>query len=438
VAKLSWRGGGTSGGTPKGFHDSSNCTASFGWACDPNNYNQAVEVHFYKDGPEGGTGVFIGSTLANQTREAGVGNECGGNPNHGFEFNTPGSLKDGQAHPIYAYAITIGPAGINPLLMGSPKTINCSPPQPPQTEILFAPMQTVTGNYGDYFDLFARPDLWPNARRLLKGFMFYDLSLINPGPTQFLQDLLNVQAFSRLKAMGLDIVLGTAAIKHWECNGAEMARRVTLPAIEAIQSNGGKVTHVAFEEPYCDGTSRMDGITPLNCGYSIDQAAAETGRYVQAVKARYPDLLFGDVEPYPHFRVDQLKNWILTLKRLNVPVSFFHLDVDLALAERLARDPTVNLNIQSDLAELKSFFQAQNIHFGVILIANRWNATNDQEFYEGTMEWIRIVRDSMGTPPQIIFESWLPNLPGMNLPENSTNYPFTRLINDGWAAFNTH
>jgi hypothetical protein len=237
--------------------------------------------------------------------------------------------------------------------------------------------------------------------------------------------------------MGLDIVLGTAAIKHWECNGAEMARRVTLPAIDAIQSNGGKVTHVAFEEPYCDGTSRMDGITPLNCGYSIDQAAVETGRYVQAVKARYPDLLFGDVEPYPHFRVDQLKNWILTLKRLNVPVSFFHLDVDLALAERLARDLTVNLNIQSDLAELKSFFQAQNIHFGVILIANKWDASDDQEFYEHTMEWIRLVRDSIGIPPQIIFESWLINLPTMNLPENSPGYTFTRLINDGWAAFNT-
>jgi hypothetical protein len=53
------------------------------------------------------------------------------------------------------------------------------------------------------------------------------------------------------------------------------------------------------------------------------------------------------------------------------------------------------------------------------------------------MEWIRLVRDSVGIPPQIIFESWLINLPAMNLPENSPGYTFTRLINDGWAAFNT-
>jgi hypothetical protein len=128
VAKLSWQVGGTSGSTPKGWHDSSNCTASYGWTCDADNYSQAIEVHFYKDGPVGGTGVFIGSTLANQTREAAVGAECGGNPNHGFVFNTPDSLKDGQTHTIYAYAINLGPAGGNPVLSGSPKTINCSPP----------------------------------------------------------------------------------------------------------------------------------------------------------------------------------------------------------------------------------------------------------------------------------------------------------------------
>src|SRR3989344_4139300 len=109
--------------TPKGAHDSSNATFSDGWTCDPDDYNQAITVHFYKDGPVGGGGVFVGAATANLARESAVGDQCGGNRNHGFSFPTPDSLKDGNAHQVYAYALNIGPAANNPLLSGSPKTM---------------------------------------------------------------------------------------------------------------------------------------------------------------------------------------------------------------------------------------------------------------------------------------------------------------------------
>jgi hypothetical protein len=117
--------------TPKGYHDGSDCSQSVGWACDADNYNQALDIHFYRDGPAGGGGTFIGSVSASQPREAGVGAECGGNSNHGFIFATPDSLKDGNSHAIYAYVINIGSGTTNPLLTNSPKTINCAPPPPP-------------------------------------------------------------------------------------------------------------------------------------------------------------------------------------------------------------------------------------------------------------------------------------------------------------------
>jgi len=111
---------------PKGWHDWSDCNQSMGWACDADNYNQVLDIYFYRDGPAGGGGVFLGSVSANQPREAGVGAACGGNSNHGFVFNTPDSLKDGAAHTIYAYAINIGSGDTNPLLSSSPKTITCT------------------------------------------------------------------------------------------------------------------------------------------------------------------------------------------------------------------------------------------------------------------------------------------------------------------------
>jgi hypothetical protein len=111
---------------PIGYHDGSNCVASWGWACDANKYSEPVDIHFYKDGPAG-TGTIVGSTQANIANEDGVTNSCGGTNYHRFYWTTPDSIKNGQDVSIYAYAIGLG--GIsNPLLGYSPLKINCQLP----------------------------------------------------------------------------------------------------------------------------------------------------------------------------------------------------------------------------------------------------------------------------------------------------------------------
>lgn len=109
---------------PIGWHDSTTCSGSSGWTCDSNNYNQPIDVHFYSEG------VFRGSTTANISAEAGVAAACGGNAAHRFIFPNPSSLMDGNTHTVYAYAINI-PAGNNPVLSGSPKTITYGKPATP-------------------------------------------------------------------------------------------------------------------------------------------------------------------------------------------------------------------------------------------------------------------------------------------------------------------
>jgi hypothetical protein len=99
---------------PKGFLDAATCDAFSGWSCDPDNYSQALQVHFYVDGPAG-SGTFAGSMTANSTRESAVGEQCGGYSNRGFSLGTPSALKDGLNHSIYAYGINI-PNGGNPQL----------------------------------------------------------------------------------------------------------------------------------------------------------------------------------------------------------------------------------------------------------------------------------------------------------------------------------
>ena len=106
----------------KGFLDAAACTSFTGWACDPYNYSNPLAVHFYADVQAGSGGISIGSTIGNRTREQAVGDLCGGNSNHGFNYPAPPSLKDGKNHTIYAYAINI-PSGNNSLLGN--KTMFC-------------------------------------------------------------------------------------------------------------------------------------------------------------------------------------------------------------------------------------------------------------------------------------------------------------------------
>ena len=109
---------------PKGYLDTGDCTKLFGWTCDSDNYNQALTVHIY-DGAGSGQ-VFLGAVTANTSREPQVGALCGGNSNHGFIFPISNSIKNGKDHSLYAYAINIDSGNSNPLLIGSPKTINCN------------------------------------------------------------------------------------------------------------------------------------------------------------------------------------------------------------------------------------------------------------------------------------------------------------------------
>jgi hypothetical protein len=107
-----------------GSFDGATCQVASGWACDQNNWGATLPVHIYGNGPAG-VGIFLGQVTANGSRPD-VAPVCGGTTAHGWTFTIPASLKDGNSHTLYSYAI--GLKGINPLLPVSPKTILCALP----------------------------------------------------------------------------------------------------------------------------------------------------------------------------------------------------------------------------------------------------------------------------------------------------------------------
>ena len=139
---------------PYGNHDEATCTLLRGWACDPDNFAGAVDIHFYADAPAWQGGRFIGETTASVTREAGVAGVCGNRTRaHGFSWPLPGSVKDGQVHRIYAHAINIG-GGNNPLIGNTGRAVNCPASwsnlyvQPSVTDTSVINKRTLYTNYG--------------------------------------------------------------------------------------------------------------------------------------------------------------------------------------------------------------------------------------------------------------------------------------------------
>jgi len=276
-------------------------------------------------------------------------------------------------------------------------------------------------------DLFTRPELWERARSRVTVFKFYPAQILADetgypecGPNR-LPNLARVGAFPQIRAWGLWIAVEVAVIKSWGCQ-AEVTASVALEAVARVQANGGFVRYLALDEPLLGGA---------DCGLTLDESARETAAFVRAVRDEHPAIEVGDIEPYPAFAAAPLASWLQALRREQVPLAFFHVDVDRVRADDLGSD------VAADLRSLRSACRSQGARFGVIL----WGAdgTTEKTYSEDVLDWTRRVGAAVGAPDDTVFQSWSLSADGvyrvpMNLPENDPAvFSHTRLVNEGLA-----
>ncbi len=312
------------------------------------------------------------------------------------------------------------------------------PPTPvPSDLVWFGP------NFGsrDYAELFAKPEQWRLARGKTNVFKFDQQSVLeNPCAIcgdNILHTFVNVNAFRKLNDWGITTALTVGAVKEWGCTGTEEFRAANV-AIQNVQANGGVVTFLDMDEPFMGGNYAPPG--SKRCGYTMEQTADATSRFIKQIKTAYPNLLVGDTEPYPLFSVAELEQWTLALEATGVTPAYLHLDVDMVWARER------RLDVAGDLRALSRFFQERRIPFGVIFISDWTAAGSDRAYFDSTMAWVRTVNAAIGKPQHVIFNSWqaepedrenkrLHWVP-INLPENaSAIYSHTRLLLEGLAVF---
>ncbi len=210
---------------------------------------------------------------------------------------------------------------------------------------------------------------------------------------------------------------------------------------------------------------------PLNggsktCQLSMENIASLAASYAAAIKkiskkgGLHNNLKIGDIEPYPKYSVSELISWIKELEKNEFYLDFFHLDIYMyALKSRSGID------VITDLRALQEFCRKEHIPFGVILWSGYGPLNSDHAYYDHTMDLVRQVKEAIGRPDQMIFQSWIkrsstscgatdqvcrsvpctPEDPPycgqrsipLNLPENDPNaFTHTRLINDALNLLN--
>src|SRR5262249_8149198 len=231
------------------------------------------------------------------------------------------------------------------------------------------------------------------------------------------------------KAWGIDIGIEAGAVKPENCSGDTLVN-VAEDAVQNTQANGGTVRFIAMDEPFIGGQLTVGG---QNCNFTMQQSAAQTAHFVQALQGQFLYIVVGDIEPYPYFSVAQMEAWISLLQSLGVQLAFFHLDVDPALVAANGTD------LAGDLQALRAFCQAQNIPFGVLL--NSLTATSDTTYYSDAIHFTQSVKAAIVKPQISIFQSFdcatgTCNTP-INLPENDPSiFSHTRLITYALAILN--
>jgi len=139
-----------------GNHDYVSCAPlTEGWACNRFAPNYYFDVQLYEQPNGGGVLSYLGTVVANEPREAGVGLQCGGSTYHGFTFpnrySTPeeiaafNALKDGATHKIWANRIRhnhTDEAGW--MITSTPLSFTCAPPISSTCSVSVNPLSVVS------------------------------------------------------------------------------------------------------------------------------------------------------------------------------------------------------------------------------------------------------------------------------------------------------
>ena len=237
----------------------------------------------------------------------------------------------------------------------------------------------------DFQTFFTTPEAWPSARRKVSVFKFFGNALFDfaghpfsgPPPiiltppadtgTNLLPNFIASDAFRKLGEWDIDIAV------EWPIffSSAGWPLASFLNIMGNVLANGGRVRYLD-----CDSTL----LICQNAGKTRAQAVTIFKDFCDAVLAQYPDLLIGDIEPYPHFDVATHLSWLAALVEAGVPLRHYPIDVDW--------NETFPTPSFADIGVIGAAVRALGLPYGVLLGPGESLAT-DQLYHDNTLAYVK-------------------------------------------------
>ena len=287
----------------------------------------------------------------------------------------------------------------------------------PATKVWMCPPAREGGRC--FRELFEHPDQWKETRAAIDVLGYADHNLNR----QFTDDQLRAW-LPRLREWGLKLELEVGAVKPWGKTGRKTFE-VQRPTWDRVQRLGGSIYSVAMDEPL--SAVRQEIHQP------DDYAVEETANFIALVREHYPQVLLGDIEPYPSLPAADLVRWIESLeKRLAAShvrgLDFFRLDVNWAvfIVAKGGSWPEVK--------KLERDCRRRGLPFSLIYwpadypAMKRRGLADDATWYVSTLQQGYDYAMVGGATDQYVIESWVDG-PSHAVPETD-QFSFTRSVLD--------
>ncbi len=273
----------------------------------------------------------------------------------------------------------------------------------------------------DYPELFLPDAPWPTAAAATSVFKLDTAWVAAEGGAtddEFRREI------AGLLERGIAIGMEYEPLVERDCGGTEgfgAGVGGAMAVIRRVEDAGGQVSFIALDEPLAGG-HLFSG--PRACQWSVEQTAREVAAFVDGIHAVRPDIVVGDIEPWPWVTTPLLAEWLDAYHAaFGAELPFLHLDVDWRV---FTGDEWARL-----AHEVAEDVHAHGSRFGIIY--NGCDVGCDGQTDE---QWLaraqRNVLDyelaGFGSPDDVIFQSW-EDKPDHALPESAPN-TFTHLIAD--------
>jgi hypothetical protein len=227
-----------------------------------------------------------------------------------------------------------------------------------------------------------------------------------------------------IERWGMKFALEVGAVKPWGITG-EKTFAVERPMWDRFQRLGGRIHAVAMDEPLCCARKEI--------GKPDDYAVQETANFVALVRGRYPEVLVGDIEPYPFIPLADQVRWIEALQKRLAEMGvrgldFFRLDVN------WAEFTVANRGSWQDVKKLEQYCRSRGMPFSLIYWASDYPEMKRRGLADDATWYVSVLRQGYdyaivdGRPDEYVVESWV-DAPSRSVPETG-EFTFARSVRD--------